>query len=173
MISMGLRPDASFDFSEYILAVKASNSQMVLLVFATILNSALIIRIVSFYLGVLAITQYTNSFLRQRISELIGDDVIRWNGGPAFSAKVVWIPLRALSQSLFILIAEFLTVFVLIEARPLLNAGALYICGWVFFGLTIFALVASTVALPPTTAFEHGLGELKERHRSWRCLDGI
>jgi hypothetical protein len=44
-----------------------------------------------------------------------------------------WIPLRALSQFLFILIAEFLTVFVLIETRPLLDAGALlgafYICG--------------------------------------------
>ncbi|WP_375550867.1 hypothetical protein [Rhodophyticola porphyridii] len=87
-----LRPDADFDFSEYIASVQSSNSQMALLVFATILNSALIVRIVSFFLGVLAITQYTNSFLRHRISELVGQDAIRWDGGPAFSAKVALDP---------------------------------------------------------------------------------
>lgn len=140
-----LRPDGTIVIEEYAEAVQASRSQMALYVFLTILNSSLIIRLVSFFIGILSIAQYTHYFIRVRLADLTNEDVLRWDDPPKLSAKKAWLPLRTASQAVFIIVVEFLTVFILLKTNGLLSDGplfiAFYIVGWLFFLASLAALV--------------------------------
>ena len=98
-----LRPESQFDIDAYIQTVQDSPSLTILFIFLAVLNSVLLIRIGSFFSGLLAIAQYVHYVIRPRLTALVGQEVIRWDEAPRLSAKKIWIPLRSLGQGLFII----------------------------------------------------------------------
>lgn len=140
-----VRPDSQFDWALYIEMVQKSTALTSLLLFIPILNSILLIRIGSFFLGVLALSQYTCYTLGPRMTKIIGAEVLRWDGSESPGVKKNWIPIRSLGQILFAIAAESFSVIVLIITFYALTAGlligALYILSWIFVLISLYSLM--------------------------------
>lgn len=141
-----LRPDGEFRLEVYISGVQASTSAMTLFVFLTILNSALIVRVVTFFMAVLSITQYTYYFTRIRLTDLLNEKVLKWDESPQFSTKKVWVPWRTIGQATFFIIAEFLSIFILWNTSKLLCKSwfsvIFYLAGLGFLLLSVASVIA-------------------------------
>lgn len=145
-----LRPESQFDIDAYIQTVQDSPSLTILFIFLAVLNSVLLIRIGSFFSGLLAIAQYVHYVIRPRLTALVGQEVIRWDEAPRLSAKKIWIPLRSLGQGLFIIIAEAISVVILVSSSHVLDMAwpfvGLYGVAWICFLLSTGALIAVGLA---------------------------
>lgn len=145
-----LRPDSKFDIDSYISAVEASASLTTLFISLTILNSVLLIRIVSFFSGVLAITQYCHYVIRPRLIALVGHEVLSWDDSPRMSAKKTWLPLRSLGQLLFIIVAKSVSIALLISSRHALSMEwpflLLYAVAWILLIVSLGSLIAVGLA---------------------------
>lgn len=127
-----LRPDSTFDLLKYIESVNGSVTQATLMIVVGTLNGLLVLRLQSFFLAVLAMSQYTATVIRPRIAELVASDhVLQWDGPEIVRAKKYWLPSRTVSQSGFGLVATslsagaaFLGARQALESAPL---AALYI----------------------------------------------
>lgn len=140
-----LRPDSQFNADAYYVTVKASAGLSGLYIFLTILNSILLIRIVSFFSGVLALAQYTHCIVRPRLTELVGHRVMLWDEAPELRTKQAWLPIRSIAQTLFVLVAESITVLILFSLSHTLEMSwpffASYVLAWFLFALSIGCLV--------------------------------
>lgn len=145
-----LRPDSQFDIDAYLQTVRASQSLTTFYIVLAVLNSVLLIRIASFFSGLLAITQYVHYVIRPRLTDLAGQEVLRWDETPKLSAKKIWIPLRSLGQGLFIIIAQGVSVVILLSASHVFAMAwplvGLYALTWVFLLLSFVSLVAVGLA---------------------------
>ena len=106
-----LRPDSEFRIAEYIGNVVASQSQSNLMLILGILNSLLLLRLQSFFLAVLAMSQYTATVIRPRLVILLNtDSVLRWDEGDTVRAKKYWLPSRSVSQFGFGTVALLISI---------------------------------------------------------------
>lgn len=141
-----LRPDSKFDADAYLMSITQSESLTALIIFLTILNSTLMIRIGSFFSGLLAISQYVYYDIRPKITEAVGQSVLEWDGAPSLSAKKIWIPLRSIAQGMFAVIAEVLSFLILLNTFHVFDMSwptiALYVAGWIFFLASTISLIA-------------------------------
>ena len=132
---------------DYLKKIESSDILTSLLIFLPILNSVLLIRIMSFYTGLLAIAQYVHYVIRPRLAVLVGHDVIRWDETSRLTAKKIWIPLRSLGQGLFIVISEAISIAVLVHTIYVFKMSwpviALYAISWLFLIASGGALVAA------------------------------
>lgn len=145
-----LRPDSQFEIDAYMVSVRESRSLTTLFIFLAMLNSVLLVRIGSFFSGLLAITQYVHYVIRPRLTAIAGLEVLRWDEAPRLSAKKTWIPLRSIGQGLFIVIAEALSVVILLSSSHVFEMGwlfvALYVVGWIFLLGSTASLIAVALA---------------------------
>lgn len=111
-----LRPDSEFAFAPYIERLHSSISLLGLLLFIAVLNCLLLIRIQSFYLAVLAMSQYTSSVLRPQVSKLLSASVLAWDEPHATRAKQYWLPVRTTAQGSFALVAMAASILVAVES---------------------------------------------------------
>ncbi|MCG8355381.1 MAG: hypothetical protein MI920_07410, partial [Kiloniellales bacterium] len=141
-----LRPESQFDIDAYLKAVQESATLTALCIFLAVLNSVLLIRIGSFFSGLLAITQYVHYVIRPRLIDAVEKDVLRWDEAPRLSAKRIWIPLRSMGQSLFVILAESISVTVMISSLHVFSMHwlmiALYFAAWVFLLASVASLIA-------------------------------
>jgi hypothetical protein len=141
-----LRPDSQFDIDAYMASVQNSKSLTTLFIFLAMLNSVLLVRIGSFFSGLLAITQYVHYVIRPRLTAIAGHEVLRWDEAPRLSAKKTWIPLRSIGQGLFVVIAQAISLVILISSFHVFDMGwlfiAFYVVGWIFLLGSIASLAA-------------------------------
>ena len=94
-----LRPESTFDLHKYVDSIATSPSQASLMLILGILNGLLFLRLQSFFLAVLAMSQYTATVIGPRCSALLGSDyILRWDSADVVRAKKYWIPSRSVSQ---------------------------------------------------------------------------
>ncbi len=108
-----IRPDSTFDIQLYLKRIESTPILTALFIFISILNSLLLIRMGSFFLGILAIAQYIHYKIRPRLNMLLSVSVLHWDEKPSIEAKRDWITLRSASQIFFIVIAETISIVIL------------------------------------------------------------
>ena len=113
-----IRPDSAFEFTTYLGKIRESPSLVASFLVLGILNCLLIVRIQSFYLAVLAMSQYTATYLGPTISTLLGTKAFRWDDPDLTRAKKYWVPVRGAAQTGFGALAILVSVAVATTAWP-------------------------------------------------------
>ena len=127
-----LRPDSQFSLAAYLDILRTSPSLLGLLLFMAVLNCFLLIRIQSFYLAVLAMSQYTSSVLRTQVNDLLGVSVLNWDEPPSTKAKNYWLPVRTAAQGTFAIVALAASIIVGVEALAVATSNS-----WLFVLTTV------------------------------------
>jgi len=129
-----IRPETNFNIDNYLNNMESKPVFIAFLLFIPILNSLLIIRVGSFFCGILAITQYVHYQLRPRLNMLLGVNVLSWDDEPRMNAKYKWISLRSTSQIFFFGISEAISIQILVITIYLISLNyylfILYIIAW-------------------------------------------
>lgn len=125
-----LTPQGNFSLPTYIQAVQASATLTGVFLLIGLLNCLLLTRIQSFYLAVLALSQYTATVTAPRVSAIVRTPVLTWDDPEATEAKRYWLPVRTVAQSGFAVLAIALSAFVSWGAFPPTLTQ-----GWVVAGL--------------------------------------
>ncbi|MEQ8354650.1 MAG: hypothetical protein RH942_03865 [Kiloniellaceae bacterium] len=157
-----LRPDSGFDLDSYMASVQESKSLTLLFLFLTILNSVLLLRIGSFFSGLLAITQYVHYVVRPRLSSILNQEVLKWDDAPRLSAKRIWIPLRSVGQGLFIVIAEALSFVILLNSVYVVDLGWRYLGLYAVSWALLLGSLVSLFAVALAGAWFHQPGRLSD-----------
>ena len=106
-----LRPESQFSVGEYLRDIQTSPTLSGVFLVIGILNCLLIIRIQSFYLAVLAMSQYTATVIKPRISALLqNEDLMNWDDPEIVRGKRYWLPARSAAQAGFGVIAISISV---------------------------------------------------------------
>ncbi len=144
-----LRPESQFSFSTYLADVRSSPTLSAALLIIGILNSLLVVRIQSFYLAVLAMSQYTATVTRPKIIQLLGTDLLWWDDPEVTRAKAYWLPVRTVAQSGFAVVAVAISLFILFTTYPsvvsnvwlgcllVVKLGALVYIGFVTYRIAV------------------------------------
>lgn len=130
-----LAPQGDFSLPAYIQHVQASTTLTGASHLIGLLNCLLLTRIQSFYLAVLALSQYTATVISPRISGLVGTPVLTWDDAEVTAAKRYWLPVRTVAQSGFAVFAFALSAFVAWGTFP-----SDLTFGWVVAGLYVLLL---------------------------------
>jgi len=110
-----LRPDSGFEIQVYLARINEMPTQLGILLLVAILNSLVMIRIQSFYLAVLALSQYTATVLRPSVAALLNDqNVLAWDEPDIVRGKRYWLPVRSVAQVGFGLLGLAISLSVLI-----------------------------------------------------------
>ncbi|MBI4824304.1 MAG: hypothetical protein HY805_08785 [Nitrospirae bacterium] len=143
-----LRPDSTFDLQQYLRHIESTPVLTALFMFIPILNSLLLLRIGSFFLGILAIAQYIQYEIKPRLTALLGSTVLYWDDEPSLDAKRKWILLRSAGQMFFVIIVETTSIVFLGATTYAISSGfvlgVLYIiaCGCVMVSVISLIKVA-------------------------------
>ena len=146
-----IRPDSKFNFAEYISMIQDSPSLVASFLIIGILNCLLIVRIQSFYLAVLAMAQYTATYLAPTISSLLETDALRWDEADVTRVKKYWIPVRGVAQAGFGILAAMISVAVAVVSWPPCKFG-----GWVTSLYVLLLVAVSYVAYVHARVFAAG-----------------
>ncbi len=115
-----LRPDSGFELQVYLAGIKGQPTQVGILLLLAILNSLVMIRVQSFYLAVLALSQYTATVLRSRVAAILDDqNVLAWDDPDIVRGKRYWLPVRSVAQVTFGLLGLAVSLSVLVVTWPI------------------------------------------------------
>lgn len=137
-----LRPDGGFSPRAYLDRIHQSMGLSLLFLAIPILNSILLTRVGSFYLGVLAISQYTHYETAQFVKQITGVNCMTWDENPDLYVKKKWIKSRSIGQGLFVLTAQGILIGVLVEMRTA-----------AFRGIVPLALFTASTLLVATSVY--------------------
>lgn len=145
-----LRPDSSFSLPQYLTNIQSSTTLVGVFLIIGVLNCLLVVRIQSFYLAVLAMSQYTATIITPKVSQLLGIAVLNWDEPDVTRAKKYWLPVRSVAQGGFGLLAIAVSLFIAIATFSSVTSSfwltLLYVLLWVSITYVCFVLYRIVLA---------------------------
>ena len=150
-----LRPDSTLDLQQYLRRIESTPVLTALFMLIPILNSLLLVRIGSFFLGILAIAQYIQYKIKPRLTTLLGSTVLCWDDEPSLDAKRKWIPLRSAGQMFFVIIVETISIVFLGATTYAISSG--FVLGALYIIACSCVMVSYIQAASATAATSSGV----------------